>query len=763
MVVLVAGLLTATSASAAGPADELWTNMRDAGMINDVELQSALTTGHLSSGSTVQNSPVPKASQSSLNNLYEQKVITAQELASMLFKGQIPDMTADETKAFEDLAKVYQPDRKKRMTYDVRRAHQKVELIRLSKQSSKEWKQNHDDAVTRATAAGLPTKGEMDNGQAFEIHAYDHGAPLYHVTFNRISAQTIETDKVRPGGSSPFGLTGTNVVIAMWDSGLVWTTHQEFASARVADMDNATIMYHATLVAGTLVAKGIDTNAQGMAYAAKVMSFDWNNTIAEMSGLVANYPGVHISNHSYGFLAGWDNTRHSPWICPFWWGDTTLSEDIDNHFGWYNTDSKHMDEFCYTAPYHLPVISAGNDRGEVHGIWYQYPTHMICDYSSGSWHNSTRLREQDGGTNGFDCLNMQSVSKNILTVGAVADIPGGMTNASQVTMETYSATGPTDDGRIKPDVIANGQLLYTTSTNDTAYTNASGTSFSAPSAAASLALVEELHERIYGTNTPMLSSTMKALVIHAADDAGNVGPDYQFGWGLLNTDRSAWIITNNAAWNSLPHIKEVSLVDGSMVQFGALASTGTPLKVTIVWTDPAGPTQPWALNPTNLTLVNDLDLRIISPNGTVTNFPWILDPTQPSLTATNGDNFRDNVEQVFIPAPTSGWYTVSITHKGSLSNGVQDVSIIMTGNTPTNAPDFCVTQFGAIGSNGVMQLTWPGVVGGLYQMETCTNLMESGSWTNHDSVVSANLETLQYTDTNAPLNDLRFYRIKRLK
>lgn len=758
------------SISSDTPASEIWTMMRTAGMIDDEQLARALATGILAEGGVVQDSPIPAEKQASWTKLCDNKVITAQELAFLLFKGQIPDMTAAENQAFEDLARVYQPDRKKRLTYRLRRAHEKVELIRLYKQSAKDWKVRHDDAVARATAVGLPIKGEMTDGRAFELHAYDHGAPLYRVTFNRISAQTIETAKVRPGGSSPFGLTGTNITIAMWDSGLVWTTHQEFASARVTDMDNAPIMYHATLVAGTLAAAGIDTNAQGMAYASQVMAFDWNYSIAEMSSLVASNPDVHISNHSYGFAAGWDNTKHYPYFAPFWWGDTRLSEELDNHFGWYNIDSKNMDEFCYTAAYHLPVVSAGNDRLEVHGVWYQYPLHMICDYTNGTWHNSSTLRPPDGGTNGFDCLNMQSVSKNILTVGAIADIPGGLTNASQVTMESYSATGPTDDGRVKPDVIANGQMLYTTTTNNTGYVSVSGTSFSSPSAAASLALLEELHNRLYGTNSPMLSSTMKGLVIHAADDAGNVGPDYQYGWGVMNTDRAAWIITNNASWNSMPHIKEVSLADGAMVQCGVMATTGTPLKVTICWTDPAGPEQPWLLNPTNATLVNDLDLRVIVPDGTITNHPWSLDPLLPMATATNGDNFRDNVEQVLIPEPTNGWYNVCVAHKGSLSNGVQDVSIIVTGNTPTNAPDFAITTMGALGdcenpseTNGWIQLSWPGVVGALYQMESCTNLLESESWTNREHVVSANLETMQYTDTNAPLDVLRFYRIKRLK
>jgi len=774
---------TVTPASDTDPVNTLWIKMHDAGMINDVDLQSALTTGRLPAGSTVQNSPIPKENQPAITRLCEQKVISAQELAYLFFKGQIPEMTVDETKAFQDLAKVYQPDRKKRLTYEVRRAHQKVELIRLKKQKSQEWKQKHDEAIIRATEEGLEIKGVTAKGQAYELQAYDaHGRAIYNTTFNRVSAQTIGTDRSRPGGSSPFNLTGTNITIAVWDAGSANTDHVEFSSRVVNGDTNATVMDHPTMVAGTLGAAGIDTNAQGMAYSANIIMHDWNNIIGEMSDMAISSPNIQISNHSYDILCGWDNVNWIFWYYPRWWGDTRLSEDEDYQFGWYSSLSQEMDEFCYTAPYHLPIFAAGNDRQDANfGGFFGYfgagnSAHGYYDYGLGYWNFSMRVRPPDGGTNGLDCITPRGVSKNILTVGAVVDIPGGCTNISDINLEGYSATGPTDDGRIKPDIIANGQALHTTSydindvSNNTVYTDASGTSFAAPSVAGSLALLQELHERFYGTNSPMLASTYKALVIHTADDAYNPGPDYRTGWGLMNTERAGWVITNNAAWNSLPHIKEVSLADGNMVQFGVMATTGTPLKVTIAWTDPAGPEAPWALNPTNLTLVNDLDLRVISPDGVTTNCPWILDPTQPDALATNGDNFRDNVEQVLINEPTNGCYTVSVTHKGSLSNGVQDVSIIITGNTPTNAPDFIVTTMGALGdgdnpseTNGWIQLSWAGVVGGLYQMESNTNLLENGGWSNHTDIISANLESMQYTDTNAPLDVVRFYRVERLK
>jgi len=135
----------------------------------------------------------------------------------------------------------------------------------------------------------------------------------------------------------------------------------------------------------------------------------------------------------------------------------------------------------------------------------------------------------------------------------------------------------------------------------------------------------------------------------------------------------------------------------------------------------------------------------------------------PTNTATTGDNYRDNVEQVVINNPTNDWYTVRVTHKGTLSNAVQDVSIIVTGNTPTNAPDFYFSAVGLVGTNGLAQLEWPGVVGALYEIETSTNLLVSNGWTNANITVSAPRELLDWTDEDSNLYGIRFYRLKRLK
>ncbi len=89
-----------------------------------------------------------------------------------------------------------------------------------------------------------------------------------------------------------------------------------------------------------------------------------------------------------------------------------------------------------------------------------------------------------------------------------------------------------------------------------------------------------------------------------------------------------------------------------------------------------------SLNPTDANLKNDLDMRITAANTTV-SFPYILDPANPATAATNGDNYRDNIEVIYIDSPNAGEiYELQITHKNSLYFGSQNYSLIVTGNEP---------------------------------------------------------------------------------
>jgi hypothetical protein len=81
-------------------------------------------------------------------------------------------------------------------------------------------------------------------------------------------------------------------------------------------------------------------------------------------------------------------------------------------------------------------------------------------FTGGSWQWTSQARGADGGASGYDCISQQGCAKNILTVGAVNDIVGGYSSPGDVVMSSFSSWGPTDDGRIKPDICANGVGLY---------------------------------------------------------------------------------------------------------------------------------------------------------------------------------------------------------------------------------------------------------------------------------------------------------------
>ncbi len=501
----------------------------------------------------------------------------------------------------------------------------------------------------------------------------DRGAPLYYTTHNSVSAATTSTDKVYPGGAAGLSLTGSGILLGEWDGGGVLTTHQEL-TGRVTQMDiPASLSDHATHVAGTLIASGVQAAAKGMAYAATLHAYDWDDDSTEMKTAAGN--GLLVSNHSYGLITGWYNYQGT-W---YWFGDVSISTTVDAGFGYYSAETQSWDNIAKTYPNYLIVKSAGNDRnqGPAPGTGHYY-----WDNGVGNWVYSTATRNLDGAPLGYDCLTDKGNAKNILTIGAVNDIPGAYTNPASVVMSSFSGWGPTDDGRIKPDIVTNGVGLYSSFIpNNNSYGTFSGTSMASPSAAGSIALLHEHQEDLHPAQV-MKSSTMKALVVHTADEAGTTtGPDYAFGWGLMNTAKAAQVMTDDAAPGSAGHIHE-HLLANSSTYTRVIESDGSPLRVTVAWTDPAAQALPEALNNRTPRLVNDLDVRIIGP-GPTTYFPYRLDPDNPTNAATTGDNIRDNVEMIHIAAPTNGdLYTVQVTHKGTLVGGSQLASIIVTGNVP---------------------------------------------------------------------------------
>lgn len=524
------------------------------------------------------------------------------------------------------------------------------------------------DMFIRAT--GLSQRNE-ESGRTWQLMDVQGGKPMYYITNNLNAAAVHKVDQLWPGGSTGFNLSGSGVTLGIWDSGKVLDTHQEFHNgsfSRVTQVDGASILSnHATHVAGTMAASGTVASAKGMSYAALLNAYDWDSDETEM--VSAALGGLKVSQHSYGYVTGWAYGSWSGNTGWHWFGDAAVSTTEDYNWGFYSDQAKDWDQIAYNAPYYLIVKSAGNDRGEGPA---PASLHYFMDPATGySWQSSTTTRSLDGGSTGYDCISHSATAKNLLTVGAV-------TNTG--IMSSFSGWGPTDDGRVKPDLVAKGVSVYSSlASSNTAYAFYNGTSMSAPVVSGSIGLLLQ-HQQNLHPGTPLRAATIKGLLIHSADDmvSGAPGPDYRFGWGMLDVQKAAQIIYDNASTQA--HINELTLVNGQTIRIPIQATGASALRITCSWTDVPGFSPTPSLNPTTSMLVNDLDIRLTDAFGNQ-YYPYILNPASPSSAATTGDNNRDNVEMIHLSSVPAGTiYFITITHKGSLSGGNQPFSLIITGN-----------------------------------------------------------------------------------
>lgn len=519
---------------------------------------------------------------------------------------------------------------------------------------------------------------QVRNDKVYELMAIRDGRVYACQTCNDNSAISICVDKVRD--TFPFDVSGFGQTVGIWDGGGVFSEHREFDS-RVNIIDYSEIIRHATHVAGTIAAEGITSRATGMAPAARILSFDWTEVQSEAAELAMTIAGqtdkIQISNHSYSYIAGWSDDGSEV----RWYG--TWPDRESDYFGRYESLTRQWDSLCSSAPYYLPVISAGNDRSDnAPGEGEEFEYYDNYEWVTKIYDSQTDPYDDGWDQGGYDTIGVTQTAKNVLVIGAVNDaVNNSNRDLSRATMTSYSCWGPTDDGRIKPDLVTNGTSVYSCSNSGTdKYTTLSGTSVAAPAATGAAALILEYYNR-FSQGVTIRSSTLKGLLIHTADDLGRPGPDYQFGWGLLNAEAALKIIKLQNSYPDLMLLHENSLATNNRSDNFTFDWDGSSrLKVTLCWTDRPGSIQ-YSLDDTSQRLVNDLDLRITSPDGSQIFLPFILDPSQPELPAQTGDNFRDNVEQVIIDTPeTAGSYNIEVSTKAGFLQ-TQYYSLIVTNET----------------------------------------------------------------------------------
>jgi len=485
------------------------------------------------------------------------------------------------------------------------------------------------------------------------------GSPLYFETHQADNLfSSIKAESVKSGGSLNLNLYGSGVTVGVWDYGAIEKNHVEFldsnsgtSNIEVDENEDQQVQDdHPTAVTSCIYAKG-NTNTSDYSFNGiapevdKLIYRDWDQRDMEILIALDANPNFILSNHSYGF--------------PIKRQDGTFQYTADE-IGLYGSRDKTLDQNANAYPFYLHVTSAGNEGD-------------LGEYAEG-----TGLQYDGQAYFGYELLTQSTLAKNILTVGAISD----ETNLfGQPYPSDFSTSGPANDGRIKPEIVARGESVPVAvafdnngngSTNDRSLV--SGTSFSSPIVTGGLTLLQELYK--FYENNFMRSSTLKGLACHTADDVKSwngfndvIGPDPKTGYGVLNLEKAASLIMSNSSNQSL--IQELEISNGQQINISfTVTDSNQELIATICWIDP---------EKTDLTapkdLINDLDIRL-EKDGT-TYYPWKLNASDVSLSASKGDNMVDNLEKVEA-GNEIGTYNITISHKGLLESP-QKFSLIISG------------------------------------------------------------------------------------
>ncbi len=417
--------------------------------------------------------------------------------------------------------------------------------------------------------------------------------------------------------TAPYNLTGAGVNVLVYDGGTARSTHQDFGG-RVTVRDGSGMIDHATHVCGTIGGSGAASGGtfRGMAPGVTIQSY----------GLQTNGSGVFLYTNPGDLMSDYSEAINS------------FGAQIANNSIGTNTETNGFDcgiqgDYGVTDQL-IDSIVRGSLGAPFRILW-----------ANGNERQGNRCDVEGFGD--FYSTAPPACAKNHITVGAV--------NSNDDSMTSFSSWGPADDGRLKPDISgpgcqSNGDFGVTSclASSDTAYGAACGTSMATPTVTGLCALLlEDFRTHFVGSADPR-NSTLKILLAQNAVDRGNVGPDFQFGYGSVR-------IKDTIDFMRSGNFFENSVSQSGIVTTSVTVAPGTPqLKITLAWDDAPGTPN---VNPA---LVNDLDLIVISPSS-VRAFPWTLDPANPSAAAvrTQADHIN-NIEQVVVDSPAAGVWQVQV-------------------------------------------------------------------------------------------------------
>ncbi|WP_110514983.1 S8 family serine peptidase [Herpetosiphon llansteffanensis] len=576
-------------------------------------------------------------------------------------------------------------------------------------------------------------------------------------------------------------LYGQNQIVAYTDTGLdtgsLATLSNDFANRIQATQvlsagsnwdDNHG---HGTHVAGSIAGNGAlsgsnpashsyTSSMAGIAPEAKlvVQAFE-----ADVNGNIVGLPTDFYPMYQQAYNAGARIHSNS-------WGDVTGPvTDTEALYGGYPYSAQRTDQFLWEHPDYTMLFGAGNSGadGEVGEMGFCTGGNGVVDPDSLLTPATAKnvitvgASESPRPTGGYTSLPWLLLSFCFATEPILSDTLSDDANG----MAAFSSRGPTDDGRIKPDLVAPGTNIVSTrsygsgastlwgvhETNGN-YVYSGGTSMATPLVAGTVALIREwlATEGLSNPSAAVIKSIALNTTVDIAPGQYGTGvtqeipynrPNSVAGWGRSNLS----FITKAAPYDLWVDDHAAGLSTGQTVSYNHTTSqpltvlTNTqPLRVMLNWTDP-----PASLAAAQQ-LVNDLDLVVIGPDGT----------RYYGNNQSTGDR-TNNLEGVIINTPQLGAYQIEVNaHNVPIASQAYGLAVAGPlresngGGTPT--PTTAPTNTPTTGPTNTATATNPPTITVSSTSTATTAPSNTPTATNPPTITVSNTPTATTAPSNTP-------------